>query len=281
MNRLKRSNISLILTAVCVAVAAVFVSGCGGGSSGNSGGTGSRGSGTLSVAMSDGPASGITAVNITIDKVEANINGTWTTITSVPQTFNLLDLVTNEKILGSASIPAGTYAQVRFFPSAATVTDAAGVHTLKIPSGVQTGVKVNVDYTIGPNQITTILLDFNVNKSIIKQGNGQYLMQPVVPGVVQVLSGTITGTVTSGGNPVPGAVITATYTAGSSYAIGTAVNTSTSLADGTFKIWALLPGTYTVSASFTSAANVTTTATTTGVIVTANQNTAAGALALQ
>src|SRR6185369_14004795 len=98
------------------------------------------------------------------------------------------------------------------------------------PSGVQTGVKVNVDYDISANQVTTILLDFNVCKSLNKLGNGNYQLQPVIPAVVKVLSGTVTGHVALNGNPVQGATVTATYTAGSSYPIGTVVNTNMSLA---------------------------------------------------
>ncbi len=262
--------------AVALCTALVFaLTGCGGG------GASSGGNGTLSIAMSDGPDPTISAMNVTITKVEANINGAWTPITSVPQSFHLLDLVKNEKLLGSADLPAGHYTQVRFFPSNMTVTDSTGTHPVDAGGVDQTGFKVNVDYDLTPNQITTVLLDFNVNKSLVKQGNGQYRLQPVIPAVVKVLSGTVSGTVTSGGAPVKGADVTATYTAGSSYAAGTQVNTSTTLSDGTFKVWALLPGTYTITVSYTDpATNTTKTATQTGVVVTANQNTDLGSIAL-
>jgi hypothetical protein len=271
------TRLSKRLVALLAPVLLLAIAGCGGGSS-----SGGSGSGTLSVVMSDGSDPSVTAVTVTIDRVEAHVNNTWMPITTVPQSFDLFDLVKNEKILGSATLPVGHYTQVRFFPSSATVTDNMGTHPCTIPSGMQTGVKVNVDYDIGPNQVTTILLDFNVEKSLIKEGNGQYRMQPVIPAVVKVLSGTITGTVTDGTNPLQGAVITATYTEGDSYTLGTNVNTSMSLADGSFKIWALLPGTYTLSVSYTDPnTSVTRTATRTGVVVTANQNTDVGTLVAQ
>jgi hypothetical protein len=170
---------------------------------------------------------------------------------------------------------------VRFFPSSATVTDSTGTHTVEIPSALQTGVKVNVDYDISGDQVTTILLDFNVSKSLRKRGTGDYFLQPVIPAVVKVLSGTVTGSVTSAGSPVAGATVTATYTAGSAYPLNTEVNSSTTIADGTFKLWALLPGTYTITASYTDPATSTVkTVSKTGVVVTANANTDAGAMAL-
>jgi len=275
MKRLSSCKL-LRVGALGASIGALALAGCGGG-----GGGGMGTNGSLTVAMVDAPALNISALNVTIDKVEANVNGNWMAIATTPQTFNLLSLVKNEKILGSATLPAGHYTQVRFFPTAATVTDATGTHSVTIPSGVRTGVKVNVDYDITPNVVTTILLDFNVQKSLVRQGNGQYLLQPVIPAVVKVLSGTISGVVTSSGNPVQGATVTATYTTGTNYPLGTAVNTGLSQADGSFKIWALLPGTYTVTASFTDAGGTTTTATQTGVVVTANADSSVGTLALQ
>ena len=270
----RRSLVLGCLAAACALLGTL--AGCG--SSSTSGG----GSGTLRVAMVDAPDPTVTAVHITLDRVEAHVNNEWVPITVTPQTYDLMDLVQNEAIIGTATLLAGRYNQVRLFVSNATVTDAAGTHPVTISSADQTGIKVNVNYDIHPNEITTILLDFNVEKSIVKQGNGQYRMQPVIPAVVKVLSGTITGTVTSGGSPVSGATVRAIYTAGPSYPVGTEVNTNMSLSDGAFKVWALLPGTYTVSASFTDpATTVTRTATVTGVMVQANQNTSAGTLDLQ
>jgi len=268
----------------------VLLAGCGGG--GGPVGPGGPGAGTLQVNLVDAPDPTISALNVTINRVEAHVvdpenlndneDSHWQTITTAPQSFNLLDLARNEAILGSTSLPAGHYTQIRLFPSAATVTDSTGTHNVTIPSGVQSGIKLNVNYDISPNQVTAILLDFNVSKSLIKTGNGQYRLQPVIPAVVKVLSGTVTGTVRDGANPLKGAEVKATYTAGGNYAIGTEVNTSTTLADGTFKVWALLPGTYTLTASFTDpATNTTRTATKTGVVVSANQNVDAGILTVQ
>lgn len=268
---------------------ALLLAGCGGGSSSSDSGGSSAGSGrgTLVVAMADAPpAPEVTAVNVTIDRVEAHVDGEWTPLPmAAPVTLNLLDLTRVEAVLGSATLPAGSYNQVRFFPSQSTVTDATGTHDVTIPSAAQTGIKVNVNYDIVPNEVTTVLLDFNVNKSLHRQGNGQWRLQPVIPAVVKTLSGTITGSVTDGaapgGGPLVGAVVAAVYEAGDSYALGTEVNTGVALADGTFKIWALLPGTYTLNVTYTDpVTSAVRTVTKTGVVVTANQNTEAGALAV-
>lgn len=232
----------------------------------------------------DAPAPDISALNITIDRVEAHVvnpsdlndddNSNWKTITSVPKSFNLLDLRFNEAILGSTTLPAGAYKQVRLFPSNATVTDASGTHPVTIPSASNTGIKINVNYNISADQITTILLDFNVSKSLIKTGNGQYRLKPVIPAVVKVLSGTISGTIADANGPVNGADIKAVYAAGSEYAVGTEVNNSISAADGAFKVWALLPGTYDLTVTSPTGSVVSKT----GVIVSANSDTTTGTL---
>ena len=262
-----------------VVPALALLSGCGG-SGGGSGGS-SVGSGTLAVRLSDAPDPSITALNVTIPKVQANINGRWTDVAAPNQTYNLLDLAKNDVLLGQANLPSGTYTQVRLFVSSATVTDSTGTHDVTVPSGSQTGLKINVDYDLNPNEVTTILLDFNVDKSLVKQGNGQYRLQPVIPAVVKVLSGTVTGVASDGTATLTNASVTAKYLSGSSYAAGTEVNTSASLSDGTFKVWALLPGTYELDLSYTDPSTSTTkTAVVNSVSVAANQNTDVGTVVL-
>jgi hypothetical protein len=283
----KRRQYGRIGAVTVLTALALILAGCGGGGSSSNGGSAGSGRGTLVVAMADAPpAPEVTAVNVTIDRVEAHVNGEWTPLPmAAPVTLNLLDLARVEAVLGSASLPAGSYTQVRFFPTQTTVTDAAGTHDVTVPSAAQTGIKVNVNYEITPDAVTTVLLDFNVNKSLHRQGNGQYHLQPVIPAVVKTLSGTVTGSVTDGaapgGGPLPGAVVAAVYEAGDSYPVGTEVNTGVALTDGTFKVWALLPGTYTLRVTFTDpVTSAVRTVTKTGVVVTANQNTDVGALAV-
>jgi hypothetical protein len=96
------------------------------------------------------------------------------------------------------------------------------------------------------------------------------------------LSGTATGVVSDANGPVNDASVTATYTAGPNYAIGTVVNSTVTMADGSFKLWALLPGTYTFTFSFTDpVTSVVETATVTDVTITANQSTNLGPILLQ
>jgi hypothetical protein len=261
---------------LCVAGVAAL-NGCGG-----DGTVGTGGTGTLNVHLADGGGTGITAMNISFDRVEANIDGHWQTLTESTQDFNLLDLRLNSVVIGSKVLPSGNYSQIRLHVTSATVTDATGTHTLVIPSGMQSGLKINVNFPINANDITDVLLDFNVADSVVIEGNGTYRLKPVIRGVVIVLSGTATGVVSNASGVVNGATVTATYTAGTNFPIGTVVNSTTTMADGQFKVWALLPGTYTFDFSYTNpSTNLVETATVTGVEITANQNTDIGPVLLQ
>lgn len=274
-----------ILGAIFMACA-IALAGCGGGgTSGTSGGTGgtggTSGTGTLRVSLVDAASPEILAANVTITGIDANVNGGWTTISDEDREVDLLTLRDQDLLLGSVALPAGTYNQVRLRVSNATVTTAEGTFPVTIPSAEQTGIKINLNYTINPNTVTEILLDFNVGKSFLRQGNGTWRMQPVIPAVIRTLSGTITGLATSAGGNLNGATVTATYTAGESYPVGTEVNSTTTMNDGGFRLWALLPGTYTLTFSYTDANNVTQTATVENVVVTANQATDVGTVTLQ
>ena len=104
-------------------------------------------------------------------------------------------------------------------------------------------------------------------------GQGEVPGKPDDPYVRTIRGGRATG-------PLVGATVTATYVSGPNYPAGTVVNTTTTTTGGVFKVWALLPGTYTLTFSFTTAANVTETSTVNNVVVTANANTDVGAVVL-
>lgn len=272
---------NLWLAAITAVLLAGIVAGCGGGGSSSSP---SAGTGTLQVSIVDAPALDVASFDVTISKVQAHVinphdtndndESHFVTLSSAPQTINLYPgTVKVESLLGSAQLPSGRYSQVRLFVTSAQVTNRAGqTFPVTVPSGAQTGIKVNVDYTVLPNDVVSVLLDFNIARSLIQQGNGNYRLQPVVKGVVKVLSGTITGTITdAAGAPLGGAVVTATSGAGTS--------TGLTLPDGTFKIWTLLPGTYSLAISDASGVTRTvTTGTAANLTVQANQNTDAGTL---
>jgi hypothetical protein len=230
--------------------------------------------------MADAPLPNVTSLVVVIDRIEAHVDGQWVEVAADPQTIDLLDLITTPMVVANGGLPAGSINQVRLFVSEATVTDDTGVHDVNIPSNVQTGVKLNINADVQPNTVTAILLDFNVEKSLHLLGNGTYQLQPVIPAVLMDMAGTVTGSATINDLPVHGALVRAIYTAGPHFAAGTEVNTSSTAADGTFKVWALLEGTYTIEVTFTDDLLSNFAGSVTGVNVTAGANTDVGTIVL-
>src|SRR3546814_12575192 len=96
---------------------------------------------------------------------------------------------------------------------------------LKTPSAVQTGIKVNTraPFTVEPGTLVALVLDFNACKSVVTTGKGNgnphasgYLLKPVVTAAVQVVSGSIDGSVASADGETPTAAVGNQYSADTS-----------------------------------------------------------------
>ena len=184
---------------------AALVAGCGSGGGGG-GGDVAPGPGTLGVSLTDAPACGYDAVNVTVIKVRVNQSSSasdtdagWTDITLNPaRKINLLSL-TNGVLsnLGETPLTAGHYTQLRLVldPNTAmglanSVVPSGGSETaLVTPSAVQSGIKLINEFDVASGQRVDLVLDFDACKSIVKRGNGTYALKPVIKVVPFVENG--------------------------------------------------------------------------------------------
>lgn len=194
------------LLPLTVLATALALSACGG--SGSNTATGS-----LNVAMTDNPACGFNHVWVTVKQVRVHISATagdndsgWQTITlTTPLRVDLLSL-TNGVLqqLGQIPLPAGHYQQIRLVltsnnsivPTTSTGADGAEV-ALTTPSATQSGYKVIGNFTVQPDTLTDLVLDFDACHSIVQKGNGSYSLKPVVTATPVVVSGRIKGYVST------------------------------------------------------------------------------------
>jgi hypothetical protein len=261
------------LTVFMMAVAILMAVGCGG----NAPTMQSSSMGAVSVSVSDppscmaatpgaaaavpggtaAPSGTFTSVFVTIRSIQAHISATaddtssgWQELApqlvSNPVQVDLLHLPANGQCLleqlGSTSLPAGDYQQIRLIllanaapsgpaPSTDTnacfkqlggdvfncVVDASGTHTLNLSSEANTGLKIPPGQIMGgpihvaAGQSVDLNIDFNTCASIIREGNGDFRLKPVLTaGVVSPnmtgISGQIVDSVTS--QPVAGAIVT-------------------------------------------------------------------------
>jgi len=224
------------------------------------------GQGQIKITMVDAPA-GYDEVNIVVTRVEVHKSGAdstsgWFVINNNMATYNLLLLRNGASVvLGDHSLDAGHYTQIRLIIGTGSNVIVDGVtYPLEIPSGQQTGVKLNHSFDIQDGVVYELLLDFDAERSILLTGNGQYKLKPVIRVTPAAISGSISGEI----NPVS--------TAGFVYAISgtdTSLTTAEPIA-GSFMLMGLLEQTYRVEVFSEDPAYNDTTIT--NVVVVAKQN---------
>ncbi|MDQ1922222.1 DUF4382 domain-containing protein [Massilia pseudoviolaceinigra] len=218
---MKSTFIRLSTATTVFAALALTACGGGGGSPGanRTGGSGNGNTtppalggttGTLDVSLTDAPACGFDAVNVTVSKVRvhksagaADADSGWSEVVlAPPRKINLLNL-TNGKLdpLGSTAVPAGRYSQVRLVldPNtgaglANTVTPTATKveTTLETPAAIHSGVRIASDFEVVAGQAYGLVLDFDACRSVVTKAAGGYLLSPVVT-VVPAKANGITG----------------------------------------------------------------------------------------
>ena len=177
-----------------IACGAVVALACGGSDSS----TTPSGSGTLNVRITDSPFSDARAFLVTFTEVSANRNDEgWQRLTfangASTRTCDLKKLQGAQDVLGTGALPAGHYEQIRLEVSAATLyfeTPSSGPACapsipapggrsaqVTIPSGV---VRLNREFDLTNDNATTIVLDFDGDRSVHETGNGRFMMQPVI-----------------------------------------------------------------------------------------------------
>ena len=187
-------------------LATIFIAGCGS----NGGGTQP---GVLGISLTDAPACGYDEVNVTVSKVRVHQSDSasdnaagWTDITLNPaRKINLLNL--NDptqpnfalETLGETPLAAGHYTQLRLvlvpnspsdpFANSVVLSDTKAVEPLVTPSAVQSGIKLIHQFDVGSGQRVDLLLDFDACHSIVRTGNGKYILKPVIKVVPFVLNG--------------------------------------------------------------------------------------------
>ncbi len=231
------------------------------------------GNGQVRLYLIDSPAS-YDAVNIAVARVEVHrdMNDStsgWYVINDQPQTYDLLKLRNGaSEVLGDSTLTPGKYTQIRLILEAgSSVTVGGQTYELTVPSGFQTGVKLNHEFTIQSGKLYELYLDFDAERSVRYQGN-RYRMSPVIRLNAVVTSGSISGVVD------PASAHARVFTVVGQDTVSTRADTLS----GFFRLMALPEGTYDVE--FTSLAGTHNDTTVTGVGVVKQLDTDLGTIPL-
>ncbi|MDO8510918.1 MAG: DUF4382 domain-containing protein [Nanoarchaeota archaeon] len=124
--------------------------------------------------------SAVTSIMVTVDSVSVHsATEGWVTVSSEPQTFDLLKLKAegSQELLADVQLKEGTYQQLRLDISKVVVVDDKGEHEAKLPSGE---LKIVGDLEVKANSTSTAMFDFIADESLHMTGNGEYILAPVV-----------------------------------------------------------------------------------------------------
>ena len=164
----------------------------------------SDGTGKLAVYLSDAPVNNIKHVYVTFDRVEIKKEGgSWEVlrdfdISNGKGKFDLLQLRFKKSVLGDKKLEAGNYTGVRFIVAADSQgskgsnkrTESGRSYIvfddnnntekeIFIPSGMQTGIKMNKPFQVKKDVVTELTLDINVKEVLHSAGkSGKIIMQP-------------------------------------------------------------------------------------------------------
>lgn len=255
---------------------------CGGG-----GGGGGSGTGTLEVRIQDTPVDEAENVFVTVARVEVfrsvDGEGTRETLVDTPAQYDLLELQNGlTAVLGTGEFPVGDYRSIRLIIAPDSRQDIARLpadqlnnyiviggtaYPLIVPSGAQTGIKLNHHFTLSADEITVLTFDFDVRRSIHQRGHQDvFNLRPTLRLIDTVVSGSIAGTVvTSDASPLPAGTVVSAQQSGAE--VASAVVDATT---GAYVIGPVLAGTYdlvVIAPGFGFASE-------SGVVVTAQQQTA-------
>lgn len=150
----------------------------------------------LSFRLTDAPGP-YDEVNIDVKGIEVMVNDTTISLDVNKGVYNLLDFVNGkDTILVDDHVPAGKLSQVRLIlGDNNTIVTGNKTYDLKTPSAQQSGLKLNVHADMYDGVAYEYVIDFDAEKSIVKTGNGNYILKPVLKVFTNAVSGAIKGVV--------------------------------------------------------------------------------------
>lgn len=153
----------------------------------------------LEVYLTDDPANydevGIDIRDIKINYSTDTANG-WQSLSQVNAgTYDILKLVDDrDTILGKADLDAGRIEQIRLILGPDSYVKIEGqTYPLETPSAQQSGLKLNIHQDVNAGVLYKLLLDFDASRSIVRTGNGKYILKPVIRTTLQSIGGSIKG----------------------------------------------------------------------------------------
>jgi len=197
---------------------------------------------TVGFYLTDAPANeGVIAVNVDVQSIKYSIDDeTWIDLPMSPVTVDLLQFSNgNDTLLSNIELEEGVkIQQVRLILGSnnTIMLSDSTVHPIATPSAQQSGLKLNVQSFSEVTSGYKVIIDFDASRSIIKKGNGEYQLKPVIRAYISANSSSVYGTLVP--SNIPAIVFTKTLS-------GDTISTvSDTLQNNLFVLHGLNSGTY-------------------------------------
>lgn len=153
----------------------------------------------LEVYLTDDPVN-YDSVIIDVRDVKINYstdtaNG-WKSLSQVnARPYDILRLINDkDTILGKTDLDSGRIEQIRLVLGPNNYVIVKGQsYKLETPSAEQSGLKINLHQAVSAGLLYKLLLDFDAARSIVKTGNGKYILKPVIRATMQAQGGSLKG----------------------------------------------------------------------------------------
>jgi len=153
----------------------------------------------LQVYLTDDPANYdevvIDVIDVKINYSNDTANG-WKSMSQINvRPYDIIKLVNGkDTLLGQTDLDSGRIEQIRLILGPNNYVKVNGqTYTLETPSSQQSGLKINLHQDVSAGVLYKLLLDFDVARSIVKTGNGKYMLKPVIRATMQAQGGSIKG----------------------------------------------------------------------------------------
>lgn len=138
------------------------------------------------------------------DASKTVVSNAMCTTPAAPKKIDLLAMHSglSDTLLNGYVLPAGDYSWMRLMVDTDAALDSYIVvmgtnYELTIPSGSETGLKLNRGFVVPSGGSADFTIDFDLRKSINLTGTGEYMLRPTLRLADNTLAGAIAGSVTS------------------------------------------------------------------------------------
>src|SRR6185312_5373402 len=133
--------------------------------------------------MTDSPADyQAVNVNITGAEIHSDVSG-WVKLNVKAGIYNLLSLANGkDTLIATGKVAVGHVSQIRLFVASGgnSVVINNVSYPLEVPSGMESGIKLQVNSELVSGTTYNFTIDFDAGMSVVPLGNGTYLLKPVI-----------------------------------------------------------------------------------------------------